>query len=67
MSAMLIGISFLFIGIFIGIGLRSIFLGRLDKTESAKKIEITKRKKQEHDEWINGIAQIVKDGLHPFW
>lgn len=63
MSAMLIGASFLFIGIFIGIGLRSIFLGHLDKTESAKKMEITRRKKQEHDEWINGISNIVKDGL----
>ena len=60
---MLIGISFLFIGVFVGIGLRSTFLGRLDQTESAKKIEIRRRKKQEHDDWINGIAKIVKDGL----
>ncbi|MFA7350667.1 MAG: hypothetical protein WC009_07890 [Methylotenera sp.] len=63
MSVMLIGASSLFVGIFIGIGLRSTFLGRLDKTESAKKMEITRRKKQEHDEWINGISKIVKDGL----
>ena len=63
MSALLIGASSLFIGVFVGIGLRSTFLGRLDQTESAKKIEIRRRKKQEHDDWINGIAKIVKDGL----
>jgi len=63
MSVMLIGASCLFIGIFIGIGLRSIFLGRLDQTGSAKNMEIARRKKQEHDEWINGISKIVKNGL----
>jgi hypothetical protein len=63
MSAMLIGAFCLFIGIFIGIGLRSTFLGRLDQTESAKKMEITRRKKQEHDDWVNQISKIVKDEL----
>ena len=59
----LIGTLLLISGVLIGVGIRSVFLDRLDKTESITEFENKKRKAKEHQDWGDGIAKIVKAEL----
>jgi hypothetical protein len=62
-GSILIDTLLLISGVVIGVGIRSVFLGRLDKTESITEFEDKKRKAKEHQDWGDGIAKIVKAEL----